>query len=101
MQRSGARDFRTLVGSLLESLPPEPRKDIMLMPSIANVDPSVHQAYNEPWVSGLTHQVLTYEPVSTEDRSSLRLLESPDGHDMKARFDYSYMLSRCVSSGAP
>jgi hypothetical protein len=90
-----------LVGSLLDGLSDEERTDITILPFIANIDAFAHHAYNETWLRTLTDTVFTYENVSVRDKARMRSQESPDGHNKKALFDYSYMLRRCLDTNSP
>jgi len=101
VQRNGTMYFDLLLGSLLDGLSNEERKDIIVLPFIANIDPHAHYAYNETWLHDLSDEVLTYDNVSIKDKARMRSQETPNGHNKKALFDYSYMLRRCFDSGAP
>jgi hypothetical protein len=89
VQRDDAKYFDLLVGSLLEGLSNAERGDILLLPFIANIDPHTHYAFS------------TYENVSKKDKARMRSQETPKGHEKKALFDYSYILRKCLDSGAP
>ena len=101
VQRNGTMYFDLLVGSLLDGLSNEERTDITVLPFIANIDPHSHHAYNQTWLHTLTDQVFTYDNVSIRDKTRMSSQESPDGHKRKALFDYSFMLQRCLDTGAP
>lgn len=101
VQRDDARYFDLLVGSLLDGLSDTDRSDILLLPFIANINPSAHYAFNQMWLSDLSDEVLTYANVSAKDRARMRSWESPKGHKKKALFDYAYTLQSCFNSSAP
>jgi hypothetical protein len=101
VQRDDAKYFDLLVGSLLDGLSDAERRDILLLPFIANIDPHTHYAFNESWLFDLADEVLTYENVLKKDKARMRYQETPKGHEKKALFDYSYMLRKCLGSGAP
>lgn len=101
VQRDDAKYFDLLVGSLLDGLSETERSDVLLLPFIANIDPHVHYAFNQTWLSDLSDEVLTYANVSAKDRARMRSSESPKGHKKKALFDYAYMLQSCYNSSAP
>jgi hypothetical protein len=101
VQRDDAKYFNLLVGSPLEGLSDAERRDILLLPLIANIDPGAHYAFNESWLFDLTDEVLTYENVLKKDKARMRSQETPKGHEKKALFDYSYMLRKCLDSGTP
>lgn len=101
IQRDDADYFKTLVGSLLQGLSYEERREIYVMVLFANVDPRQHQDFDTGWIRSVADQILTYEWVSETEKAHLRTLESPDGHKEKALLDYSYALQACYDSGAP
>lgn len=101
VQRKEARYFKLLIGSLLDGLSESERKDILILPFIANIDPDTHQAYKEPWLSDLTDGVLTYNNISATDTARMKSQESAKGHRKKALFDYSYSMKSCLDSNAP
>jgi hypothetical protein len=101
VQRDDAKYFNLLVGFPLEGLSDAERRDILLLPFIANIDPRAHYVFNESWLFDLTDEVLTYENVLKKDKARMRSQETPKGHEKKALFDYSYMLRKCLDSGTP
>lgn len=101
VQRNDARYFKLLVGSLLDGLADSERRDILVLPFIANIDPETHLAYNEPWLHGLADKILSYNNVSASNAARMRTQESAKGHKKKALFDYSYTMQSCLDSGAP
>ena len=102
MQRAGARYFRRTVGSVLAGLTEAERRDIFLVSFIANVDPRVHEAFNEPWLPLLSDEVLTYENAAKDVLDRVRGLEHGDlGFDRKPLFDYTFLLRKCYERGMP
>lgn len=99
VQREGANYFRRTVGSVLAGLTEKERKDIFLVSFFADVDPKVHQAYHESWVSVVSDQILT---VPEDVLASVRELVHSDIYfDHKPLYDYIYLLRNCYSRGAP
>ena len=99
--RENARYFRTAVGSLLEGLSADERREIHLILFIAHTDPKVHPAYAEPWFWALPDQVLAYE-LTNDELEHIKQLEQDKGlFREKALFDYTYLLKACSKIDAP
>ncbi len=90
---------RGTVGSLLEGLSDAERAKIYLILFIAHTDPSVHPVYHEPWLKAVSNRVLTYD-VSNTDSAQLRLFEENYHPRNKSMYDYGYLLSNCLKTGA-
>ncbi|KAI4214290.1 MAG: hypothetical protein LQ351_003043 [Letrouitia transgressa] len=87
------------IGSLLEGLTETQRREIFLMPFIAHTDPSVHPIYREPWLKAVSDKILEYE-VDEDEMARLRMLEEDHHPRNKSMFDYGYLLSHCLQTGA-
>lgn len=94
--REGIRYLRSTVGTLLDGLSEEERKDIYLIIFIAHSDPSKHPAYDERWLAELPDQVLLYKEDEV-DIDHVRALEKDKKTvgRQKALFDYQYLLKAC------
>ncbi|KAF1364345.1 hypothetical protein EJ07DRAFT_172349 [Lizonia empirigonia] len=98
--REGAQYVSNTVGSLLEGLTPEERRDIFLVVFIPHTNPTVHPVYGEEWL-GLTDYVLTYE-LSEAEMQHVRDMENEGGLFLKkGLYDYSYLLSKCAEQYTP
>ncbi|KAF2114188.1 integral membrane protein [Lophiotrema nucula] len=99
--RKGARYLRTAVGSLLEGLTPEERKEIYFVVFIAQTDPTVHPAYKEHWLEALTDDILVYD-IPNEDLDRIKNMEKEAGlFREKGLFDYSFLLQACYEHETP
>lgn len=99
--RENARYFRTAVGSLLDGLGLEERRDIHLVLFIAHTDPGVHPAYAEGWVQNVADRVLTYD-LPEDKLNHVREMEKAEGDFReKGLFDYTYLLKACSDAGTP
>ena len=90
---------RGTIGSLLEGLSTKERSAIHLTTFVAHTDPSVHPIYTEPWLTAVSNNVLTYD-VSDNELSKLRSFEEEHHSRNKSMFDYGYILSHCLQTGA-
>jgi hypothetical protein len=90
---------RGTVGSLLEGLSDAERAKIYLILFIAHTDPSVHPIYHEPWLKAVSNRVLTYDVYNT-NLAQLRLFEENYHPRNKSMYDYGYLLSNCLKTGA-
>ena len=98
-RRSEEQYVRGAVGSLLEGLSDAERAEIYLILFIAHTDPSVHPVYHESWPKAISNKVLTYE-VSDADQALLRFFEENYHPRNKSMYDYGYLLSNCLKTGA-
>ena len=96
--REGTRYLRTTVGSLLEGLSPEERKNIHLVVLIAHSDPFANPEYHEPWLANLVDHVLLYEPSQLDHVTAL---EADVGNREKMLYDYTYTLKTCIDARTP
>lgn len=100
--RKNGEYFRTSMGSLLEGLSVQERKNIYLVPFFANSEPSVHPAYGETWLEELADQVLTYNQTDHDVYDHVLDMDNYDKEfKEKPLFDYVYLLNTCLSIGAP
>ncbi|KAJ4365343.1 hypothetical protein N0V83_008964 [Neocucurbitaria cava] len=101
--RKGARYMRETVGSLLDGLTPQERREIYFIVFIPHADPTAHPAFNETWLHGLTDQVLTYgSDIDDDQMQYIRDMEEEGGNfEEKGLYDYSYLLSECVKQHTP
>lgn len=101
MARKGARYLRDSVGSLLEGLTEEERKDIYFTVFIPHSDPTEHPAYGEAWLPALTDKVLTYD-VSATELEHIKEMEKEGGEYLeKGLYDYRYLLKHCGKQQTP
>ncbi|KAJ5914961.1 hypothetical protein N7504_003844 [Penicillium tannophilum] len=100
--REGIRYLRSTVGTLLDGLSDEERRNIYLIIFIAHSDPSEHPAYDERWLSELPDQVLLYNEDEV-DIDHIRLLEKSPKRvgRQKALLDYQYLLTACNQIATP
>lgn len=97
--RPGVQYVRNTIGSLLEDLTKNERKEIHLITLIAHTDPTVHPIYREKWLEVVSDEVQLYN-VSHEQFEKLRDWENAKDYQRKAIFDYTYVLEKCLASGA-
>ena len=98
--RPGEQYVQSTIGSLLEGLSQEERAEIHLITFIAQTDPNQHPIYNERWPKAASDEVLLYN-VSKQEIAHLAELERSKNFREKGLWDYTYVLSRCISTGAP
>jgi hypothetical protein len=98
VSREGTRYLRTTVGSLLEGLSPEERRNIHLVVLIAHSDPFANPEYHEPWLANLVDHVLLYEPSQLDH---ITALEIDVGNREKMLYDYTYTLKTCIDARTP
>lgn len=96
--REGTRYLRSTVGSLLEGLSSEERKNIHFVVLIAHSDPFAHPSYHEPWLANLVDHVLLYGPSQLDHVTKL---ENDDGNREKMLYDYTYTLRTCINAKTP
>ena len=90
---------RGAVGSLLQGLTDAQRQTIHLTTFVAHTDPTAHPIYREPWLKGVSNEVLTYDVPETE-LAQLRLFEEQHHPRNKSMYDYGYLLQSCLRTGA-
>ncbi|KAJ5670949.1 hypothetical protein N7507_000076 [Penicillium longicatenatum] len=100
--REGIRYLRSTVGTLLDGLSVEERREIYLIIFIAHADPLEHPAYNERWLAELPDQVLLYNEDEV-DIDHIRALEKSKKQVgwQKALLDYQYLLKACSKIDTP
>ncbi|KAH7361144.1 integral membrane protein-like protein [Pyrenochaeta sp. MPI-SDFR-AT-0127] len=100
-KREAAQYLPETVGSLLDGLTAEERREIYFMVFLPHSNPAVHPAYSEAWLSGLVDEVITYE--FGKDRMQYILdMEAKGGKFVeKGLFDYSYLLTKCAEQFTP
>jgi len=89
------------VGSLLEGLTEDERRDMYVVVFVPHSDPRVHAAYEETWLAALTDHILTYNLSSTDEMARVRAMEKSDpsaSHDAREKpsFDYRYLAEYCA-----
>ena len=87
------------VGSLLEGLSADERKDIFLDVLIGHTDPLQHPAYSLKWIQTLPDRVLEYRNDSTIF-DQLHSWEQSGQYRNKTIYDYTYLLKDCYDTGA-
>ena len=90
---------RATIGSILEGLSDTERNEIHLITFIASTDPSLHPIYNEPWLTAVSNQILTYK-VPEEDMTQLHFFEDNNVPRNKSMYDYGYLLENCLNTNA-
>ena len=96
---TNAQYVRGTIGSLLEGLSNAERAQIHLITFIAHTDPTAHPIYQEPWLKAVSNTVLTYD-IPDEDMAKLRKFEEDNMPRNKSMYDYGYLLSNCLKTGA-
>ncbi|KAF2134961.1 hypothetical protein P153DRAFT_278675 [Dothidotthia symphoricarpi CBS 119687] len=100
-RRDNSRHLPSAMGSLLEGLTPEERREIYLMVFITHSNPNHHPAYNEEWLAGLADEVLTYK-FGDDQMQGIRNMEAKGGAFIeKGLFDYEYLLKKCAEQYTP
>ena len=98
--RPGEQYVRSTIGSLLEGLNQQERREIFLVTFIAQTHPDQHPIFKERWPQALSDEFLPYN-VSKEEYQDLEELERTKNFREKGLRDYTYVLNRCISTGAP
>ena len=93
--------IRDTIGSLLEGLSDDQRRDIHLILLIANTEPHTHPIYGERWVENLPDTVLSYEQVQEDQLVKLKQWEKAKDYPAKSLFDYHYLLDNCYRTKSP
>lgn len=103
--RGDSRGLRTTVGSLLQGLSSEERKEVNLKVLIGHVDPSGHIAVGEPWLENTVDEVLFYNSSlsATEIARITELEERSRENDVdkaseKEVLDNTILLKACHAS---
>lgn len=97
--REGEQYVRSTIGSLLDGLTPEDRAGIYLGVLIAHTNPEIHPIYGQQWLTNVVDKVYLYD-VNQEKAKNLAQWEQDNDYRWKAVFDYTYILQRCVDTGA-
>lgn len=97
--RPGDQYIGSTVGSLLDGLTEQQRREIYLVILIAHSNPSDHPIYGQDWLEAVADKVLLYH-VSEEQTKLLQTWEEEKDYRKKAVFDYTYLLDDCHATGA-
>lgn len=97
--RPGEQYVRSTVGSLLEGLSEQQRREVHLTVLIAHTEPKDHPIYGEEWLKAAANKVLLYG-VSEEQLKQLQTWEKEKDYQKKAIFDYTYLLDNCHATSA-
>ncbi|KAL8661920.1 MAG: hypothetical protein Q9168_008335, partial [Polycauliona sp. 1 TL-2023] len=98
VERPGEQYVRSAIGSLMHGLTLSERSQIHTVILIGHTDPYQHPIYHEPWLEHTSDNILTY---NTSNETQLALLvqwEKEKDYRRKAIFDYTYLLSTCLST---
>ncbi|OAL46965.1 integral membrane protein [Pyrenochaeta sp. DS3sAY3a] len=99
--RQDVQYVRSAVGSLLEGLTPDERRDIYLIVFIPQSNPASHPEFNETWIHHLADRVLTYDSVDV-NITHIKDMEAEGGlYARKGLHDYSYLLTECAKQHTP
>lgn len=100
VKRSTSQQYvRATIGSLLEGLSDAERAEIYMIVFIAHIDPTVHPIYDEPWLTAVANNILTYD-IPEEDMAQLRKFEHDHIPRNKSMYDYGYLLENCLQTRA-
>lgn len=97
--REGEQYVKTTIGSLLDGLSHNEREEISLVVLIAHTAAEVHPIYGEQWLTNVVDKVLLYD-VGQQKMNDLIEWEKLKDYRKKAIFDYTYVLQRCLDTGA-
>lgn len=92
--------IRNAIGSLLDGLSPSERHEIYLAVLIAHTTPEDHPIYEEPWLTAVVDKVLLYD-LPKHQIDELIVWEAERNYVKKAIVDYTYVMQKCVDTGAP
>ncbi|KAL4790936.1 hypothetical protein BDV19DRAFT_381918 [Aspergillus venezuelensis] len=99
VKRRGDQYVGLTVGSLLDGLSEEERKQMLFYLRIGNTNFADHPIYAEKWVETLPDRLLTY---SQDDPDFLQLKEWEEGgwYRNKTIYDFTTLMNECYESGA-
>ena len=97
--RSEVQYIDRTIGSLLEGLTDNQRRNIHLAVFFAQTDPHRHPAYKEPWLKNLADEIIEYN-VGEQEMARLRSLEKDHQFWNKSMYDYEYLLGKCIETDA-
>ena len=97
--REGEQYVLSTIGSLLDGLDPNERDEIHLGVLIAHTDPNVHPIYGQKWLTNVVDKVYLYD-IAKERLRKVEKWEKENDYRWKAVYDYTYILQRCVDTGA-
>ncbi|KAL8951776.1 MAG: hypothetical protein Q9222_002267 [Ikaeria aurantiellina] len=100
VERSGDQYVPRTMGSLLDGLTEEERRQIHTIVLIAHTDPHRHPSYAEPWLHNLASRILLYDTADMKQLEQLKEMEKDKDYRRKAIFDYTYLMKTCIDSGA-
>jgi hypothetical protein len=99
----GPEYLESAVGSLLEGLTEDERRDMYFVVFVPHANPTAHKAFGSTWLSALTDHILTYNVSSPEEMQHVQTMETESGSEAseKGLFDYRYLLEYCAKQQAP
>ncbi|KAL8709854.1 MAG: hypothetical protein Q9220_005470 [cf. Caloplaca sp. 1 TL-2023] len=100
VERPGEQYVRSTIGSLLHGLSEEEHMQIHTTILIAHTDPYQHPVYQEPWLHSLADKILLYDTSDQRQFEQLKEMEETKDYRRKAIYDYTYVLSACIDTGA-
>lgn len=99
--RPGDKQYvRYLIGSLLDGLTEQERRELHLITFIAHTNPIAHPIFEKPWLDAVSDEVMLYN-VTQETLGILQEFERSKNFRAKGARDYAYVLERCIGSNAP
>ncbi|MCJ1289163.1 hypothetical protein MMC34_000695 [Xylographa carneopallida] len=99
VSRPDKQYIRSTVGSLLDGLSIEQRREIHFILFVAHTDQHVHPIYGEKWSETLPDTLLSYDVNHTE-LVKIAEWEAEKDYRAKGLYDYSYLLKKCYDTGA-
>ncbi|TVY83714.1 Transmembrane protein [Lachnellula suecica] len=100
VKRESKQYIDDAIGSMLEGLANEERRNLYVYVLFANTDPTVHPSWNQSWLNNAIDAALSYN-VGEDVMGHLRELEEKRDFYDKGVFDYLYALDYCYRTGAP
>ena len=98
--RVGPRYLHTAVAALVADLTVEERDAVHLIIFIPHVDPSIHPAYHDQWITNLADQLLLYN-LTAEEFKKVKGWEETKHTRSKIMYDYQYLMRACYETRAP
>ena len=78
----------------------EERDAVHLIIFIPHVDPSIHPAYHDKWITNLAAQLLLYN-LTGEELEKVKKMEETKHTRAKIMYDYQYLMKACYDTQAP
>ncbi|KAL9094340.1 MAG: hypothetical protein Q9165_003481 [Trypethelium subeluteriae] len=100
VRRRGTQYLDAAIGSALAGLSPQERLDVHFQVHFANSEPTIHPAFQQPWLDLLIDTAISYS-TSVGARAKAHELEEAADWQAKSIFDYTYALSSCYDLGTP